>query len=121
MDRPDKTLIDYRPWGNFKQYCLNEPVTVKVIAIDPGQKLSTQKHENRDELWVALDGGIVASVDGEETGMGTYCEVWIPRGAVHFAINRHYHQSRILEISFGTFDESDITRLEDKYGRVKNG
>lgn len=118
MERASKTLIDYRPWGNFKQYCLNQPVTVKILSIDPGQRLSVQKHEKRDELWIALDGGIVASVDGEETGMGMGYELWIPRGAVHFAINRHYHQSRILEVSFGIFDEADITRLSDKYGRV---
>ena len=118
MKRPNETVVDYRPWGNFKQYCLNAPVTVKVLAIDPGQKLSVQKHEKRDELWIALDGGIVASVDNEETGMGMGCELWIPRGAIHFAINRHYHQSRILEVAFGDFDEDDIIRLSDKYGRV---
>lgn len=121
MKRPNETVVDYRPWGNFKRYCLNEPVTVKIIVLNPGQSLSVQKHKNRDELWVALDGSIVAELDGETIGLGMGGELWIPRGSVHTAINRHYHQSRLLEVAFGNFDEEDITRLSDKYGRVKNG
>jgi hypothetical protein len=30
-----------------------------------------------------------------------------------------YEDCIVLEISYGRFDENDITRIEDDYGRVK--
>ena len=46
-------------------------------------------------------------------------EVFIPRGTTHTIENvKKVHQTaRFLEIVFGKFDENDIERPEDKYGR----
>jgi len=43
--------------------------------------------------------------------------VFIPQGAKHQLIGES-KDYRILEISFGQFDEEDIIRLSDKYGRI---
>jgi mannose-1-phosphate guanylyltransferase/mannose-6-phosphate isomerase len=43
--------------------------------------------------------------------------VFIPVGAKHRLIGED-KSYRVLEISFGFFDEDDIIRFEDKYGRV---
>ena len=42
---------------------------------------------------------------------------FIPKNTLHrlSAVKK----ARILEISFGKFDEKDIERIEDKYNRVK--
>ena len=54
--RQDPVVItDQRPWGSFERFTLNEPSTVKLIYVRPGDRLSLQRHEHRDELWVALD------------------------------------------------------------------
>ena len=110
-------ITDERPWGNFRQFCHNEKVTVKIITVMPGQKLSVQRHEHRDELWVALEVGLRADINGWRTSMLPEQEVWIPRGAVHTVENRSGGPARFLEVAFGDFDENDIERLEDIYGR----
>ena len=45
-------------------------------------------------------------------------KVFIPRGTVHRLAGPGDREVRILEISFGEFDEEDIVRLDDVYGRV---
>jgi Mannose-6-phosphate isomerase len=45
-------------------------------------------------------------------------KLFIPRQPVHRLSAVGEGPVRILEISFGEFDEEDIVRLEDLYGRV---
>src|SRR5258706_508284 len=52
-------ITDQRPWGSFERFTLNESSTVKLIYVQPGERLSLQRHESRDELWVALDPGAI--------------------------------------------------------------
>lgn len=110
-------IEDIRPWGLFRQYTHNEFTTVKIIEVKPQGKLSVQRHKYRDELWIALDEGLLATVDGNSYPMSTNKEIWIPRGAIHTVENRSLMSARFLEIAFGNFDENDIERLEDIYGR----
>jgi mannose-6-phosphate isomerase len=120
MDTP---LVDVRPWGKFVQFCKNDNATVKIIEVEPGHQLSVQKHANRDEMWVALDRGLVALI-GDDTVFMKDIEiaeepVWIPRGTVHSIKNANVGlKARFMEISFGTFDEEDIERIRDDYGRA---
>jgi mannose-6-phosphate isomerase len=121
--RMDTPLVDLRPWGKFVQFCKNEVTTVKIIEVEPGHQLSVQKHANRDEMWIALDQGLVALV-GDDTVFMKDIEiaeepVWIPRGTVHSVKNANVGlKARFMEISFGTFDEEDIERIRDDYGRA---
>ena len=46
-----------RPWGTFEQYAFNQPVTVSLMTVQPGQRLSLQAHSGRAELWIVLDEG----------------------------------------------------------------
>ena len=109
-----------KPWGSFTQYVLNTPCTVKILVCNPGQALSLQKHTHRGELWVALDEGAVVELDGRILTPDRGAEVWLPTGSTHrlSCAATCPHPVRILEISLGQFDESDIERLEDVYGRI---
>ncbi|TVR27818.1 MAG: mannose-6-phosphate isomerase [Nitriliruptor sp.] len=109
-------VVDHRPWGNFRQYTLNEPSTVKIITVVAGESLSLQRHEHRDELWIALDDGLLFEIDGTTTQASTGDEFFVTRGAVHRVAGGD-HGGRFLEVAFGHFDEQDIERLEDRYGR----
>lgn len=112
-----------RPWGRFIQFSKNQQTTVKIIEVKPQQQLSVQTHKNRDELWVALDPGLVALV-GEDTVFMTDIEiglepVFIPRNTIHSIKNANLvSDARFLEIAFGEFDEDDIERIRDVYGRA---
>jgi len=106
-----------RPWGQFQQFVSNEAVTVKVITVEPGHRLSLQTHENRGEMWQVLDVPIEVTV-GERTWSAEPDEtVWVPPHTVHRMANKSDRAGRLLEIAFGAFDEADIVRLEDDYAR----
>ncbi|MGW4423979.1 phosphomannose isomerase type II C-terminal cupin domain [Streptosporangium sp. NPDC004631] len=117
IDRLGAIVRDERPWGGFERYTLNEASTVKIIEVAPGQRLSLQRHEHRDELWVALDPGAVFEIDGELIEPSVGDRVLIRAGQTH-RLGSTGKGTRILEIAFGHFDEDDIERLEDSYGRV---
>lgn len=106
-----------RPWGDFRQFTLNEPATVKIISVEPGARLSKQRHEHRSELWEVLDGPMDILVDEHSWTALPGEQIWVPRGAVHRMGNSTTRPTRILEVAFGDFDESDIERLEDDYAR----
>ena len=105
-----------KPWGRFIQYVLNQPVTVKILEIHAGEEVSYQYHDNRSELWIPLDEGTCIRLEDEILRPKTMEPVFIPQGAKHQLIGEA-QDYRILEISFGHFDEEDIVRLQDKYGR----
>lgn len=107
-----------KPWGAFEQYTHNAPSTVKVITVSPGGSLSLQYHHGRDELWVVLDEGARVELDGETLHPAPGERLYVPRGTVHRLSSASDRPARILEISFGHFDEEDIVRLEDVYGRA---
>ncbi len=119
MERPETLHVD-KPWGSFDQYALNAPCTVKILTCNPGQRLSLQRHRHRDELWVALDEGAVVDLDGAELRPAAGQEVWLPKGCTHrlSCDAGTARPVRILEVSLGTFDEGDIERLQDAYGRA---
>jgi len=106
-----------RPWGHFQQFVANEPVTVKTITVEPGHRLSLQRHDRRGELWQILDGPMDVVV-GDRAWLAQPDElVWIPQGSAHRIGNPGDQPGRVLEIAFGAFEEEDIERLEDDYQR----
>lgn len=106
-----------KPWGKFDQYTHNLRCTVKIITVAPGGTLSRQYHHNRDELWVVLDPGARVEIDEDTLHPESGEELFIPRESIHRLSAAGEEPMRILEISFGEFDEEDIVRLEDVYGR----
>jgi mannose-6-phosphate isomerase len=116
--KPSTVHVD-KPWGSFDQYVLNSQCTVKILTCNPGAKLSLQRHRHRDELWVALDSGVVVELDGKILTPDKGAQTWLPAGSVHRLSCQPGHPTpvRVMEISLGAFDEEDIERLEDIYGR----
>jgi len=117
-DRMTDIVDDQRPWGWFRRYTLNQISTVKIISVDPGQNLSEQRHRDREELWVALDDGLRVQIDGVTTDAAVGDEFFVPSGAIHRMSCIGQSPCRVLEIAFGIFDEDDIERLSDDYGRL---
>ncbi len=118
---PSKVLSEIltteKPWGRFIQYVLNQPVTVKILEIRAGEQVSYQYHHRRSELWIPLDEGACIRIEDKVVHPDPMEPVFIPQGAKHQLIGESQNY-RVLEIAFGHFDEKDIVRLDDKYGRV---
>ena len=116
-DWSERIIDDARPWGGFRRYTLNEPTTVKIITIEPHQRLSEQRHRHRDELWVVLDDGAEIQIGDVTVVASAGDEFFVPAGEVHRMASATDERCRVLEIAFGHFDEDDIERLSDEYGR----
>jgi mannose-6-phosphate isomerase len=118
IDHVPSTVEMEKPWGRFEQYTHNLLSTVKVITVDSGGSLSLQYHHGRDELWVVLDEGAEIQLGDTVLRPQIGERIFIPRTTVHRLLAAGDRAVRILEISFGEFDEDDIVRLEDVYGRA---
>ena len=105
-----------RPWGSFRQYAHNQPVTVSLMSVGPGQRLSLQSHENRAELWISLDDGALVQVGDDIIEANAGDEIWIPAGEKHRLSSRG-GIVRVLEVAFGDWRQDDITRYDDDYDR----
>jgi mannose-6-phosphate isomerase len=110
-------FVAHRPWGQFQQFVQNTPVTVKIITVEPGHRLSLQRHSHRGEFWQVLDGPIDITVDDESWTAQPGEQIWVPEGSTHRMGNSGDLPGRLLEIAYGDFDESDIERLQDDYAR----
>ena len=108
---------DVRPWGGFERFTLNQPSTVKIITVTEGEEFSLQTHEHREEFWRIVSGTGEVRV-GEKVSLANPGDAFfIPKGTKHRAKGGP-GGLLFLEIALGEFDEGDITRLEDKYGRA---
>ena len=108
---------DMRPWGNFKQFTQNTASTVKIITINPNESLSLQSHEKREEFWHVMRGEGIFEINGSSYEVVTDDEYYVKKEEKHRMIAGE-NGLQILEIAFGEFDEDDIVRYEDKYGRA---
>ncbi len=108
---------DRRPWGEFRRFTDNEKSTVKILSVDADKKLSLQYHHKRDEFWQVLSGNPSITIGEKTENAKAGDEFFIHKESLH-RIETPNGAAKILEISFGEFDENDIIRIEDAYGRV---
>jgi mannose-6-phosphate isomerase-like protein (cupin superfamily) len=105
-----------KPWGRFEELAKNERVTVKLLYVEEGCRLSYQYHRHRREFWWVVKGRVVATVDSVNTVLREGESVEVPvRGRHRVAA---LVDSVLLEVARGRFDEDDIVRVEDDYGRL---
>jgi len=116
MEQGINIYEEARPWGNFRRFTDNTPSTVKILTVNPREQLSLQSHAKRSEFWRVIYGSGKYELDGKQYNFFLGDEVYIPINAKH-RIMTDDNGIQILEIAFGEFDENDITRYEDKYGR----
>jgi mannose-6-phosphate isomerase-like protein (cupin superfamily) len=106
-----------RPWGNFERFTLNDPSTVKIITIKAGEAFSLQTHAHREEFWHILSGSGIITLDDTSRTVHAGENFFSPKGHEHRMAGGE-EGLVFLEIAFGEFDEGDIIRIEDRYGRA---
>ncbi len=117
MDLLSHHFTEDRPWGSFEAFTMNEPSSVKILRVSAGKRFSLQKHQHRGEYWKVLEGDGIAHIGDEARAVKAGDEIEIPLDTLH-RLTGGDRGIAVLEISFGRFDESDIIRTEDDYGRV---
>lgn len=108
----------YRPWGKYDSVDTGARYQVKRITVDPGLKLSLQKHHHRAEHWVVVKGTAEVRCGDETMLLSENQSTYIPLGEVHQLSNPGKVPLEIIEIQSGSYlGEDDIVRYEDDYGR----
>jgi mannose-6-phosphate isomerase len=109
---------DTRPWGRYEVLSDEPSHKVKRITVEPGHRLSYQRHAQRSEHWFVVAGDALVTLDGVEHAVATGEAIDIPLGAAHRIENKGGEPLVFIEVQHGTyFGEDDIERLDDDYGR----
>lgn len=107
------------PWGKWEVILDRPGYKVKRITVNPGHKLSYQKHAKRQEHWVAVQGEGLVILEGQEFIIKPGEAIDIPAEMSHRAANQRNEPFIFIEVQLGSYlGEDDIVRLEDSYGRA---
>ena len=106
-----------KPWGKVVTYALNQPSSVRVITVEPGQETSVHYHQMRDEMWVVLDAGLTVQIGNRTIEAAPGEEFIVSAETTHRLTNPSGARGRVLEIAYGYTTEDDALRIEDDYGR----
>jgi mannose-6-phosphate isomerase-like protein (cupin superfamily) len=108
-----------KPWGSYQNILDEDYTKVKKIIINPGESPSYQYHFKRSEIWVLVKGTGKVKIDDEVHYYREGDVVFIPKEAKHQMTNIGDADLIFIEVQLGeSFEEEDIVRLEDKYGRL---
>jgi|SaaInlStandDraft_1057018.scaffolds.fasta_scaffold10793_7 mannose-6-phosphate isomerase len=111
--------VDIRPWGRYEVLLDSSFTKVKLITVEPNQRLSYQSHKKREENWTVVDGDLTVELDSVVLTLPVGHSIHIPLGAKHRAINKTSKAVQFIEVQTGTyFGEDDIIRYEDDYERA---
>jgi len=109
-----------RPWGWFETIEVGERFKVKQILVDPGAKLSLQKHWHRSEHWVVVEGVALVTCGDKSFILHENESTFIPATIQHRLENPGKVALRLIEVQSGEYvGEDDIVRMEDVYGRAE--
>lgn len=107
-----------RPWGSYTVLQKELNFQVKKLVINPGMRLSLQSHKFRAEHWFIVSGSGLVQLDYQNMEVAKGDSVDVPIGTKHRISCTTTDPLVLIEIQTGSsFDENDIVRHEDDFGR----
>ncbi|MFT8542733.1 mannose-1-phosphate guanylyltransferase/mannose-6-phosphate isomerase [Acetobacter sp.] len=120
MPEADTHRLTYRPWGHYEALTAGHRFQVKKIVVQPGQKLSLQKHYHRAEHWVVVEGTALVTRGVEQVIVRENESIYLPLGSLHRLENPGCMPVTLIEVQSGSYlGEDDIVRFDDIYSRTK--
>jgi mannose-6-phosphate isomerase len=120
MSDSNSPRYDERPWGNFTVLDEGSTYKVKRIEVLPNKRLSYQKHAQRAEHWMVVDGTATVTLDGRELTVAIGETIDIPVGSAHRIANPGSQTLVFIEIQRGSYlGEDDNERLQYDNGRLR--
>jgi len=108
----------FRPWGYYESIDNGERFQAKRIVVNPGARLSLQKHYHRAEHWIVVKGTAKVTKGEETLLLAENQSTYIPLGVLHRLENPGSIPLEIIEVQSGSYlGEDDIVRFDDEYGR----
>jgi len=108
-----------KPWGYELIFAHTGSYVGKVLHIEPGQALSLQYHEEKDETFFVARGAIELQVEENGDLVPTTLsegESYHVRPTTRHRMIAGSEGCDLFEVS--TPELEDVVRLEDRYGRV---
>ena len=103
----------YRPWGFYESLIRGDRFQVNRIVVNPGQRMSLQKHFHRAEHWVVVAGTAMVSRDDDETLVRENESIYLPIGTAHRLANPGRIPLTLIEVQSGAYiGGDDIIRLD---------
>ena len=113
-------VTTYRPWGSYTVLEEGERYKIKRVVVNPGEKLSLQKHYHRSEHWVVVKGTARVTIGDREIITHENESAYVPKSTLHRLENPGKVPLEIIEVQNGEYvGEDDIVRIEDYYGRTE--
>jgi mannose-1-phosphate guanylyltransferase len=114
----DVHRLVHRPWGTYEVLLESSNYKIKRIVVEPGCKLSLQKHFHRSEHWVVVSGMATVTVGDKSFYIRPNESAYIPAGQIHRLENEGKVELAMIEVQVGEYvGEDDIVRIDDIYGR----
>lgn len=108
-----------RPWGHWGKLAEGTGYWIKEIFVDPGSRLSLQKHTGRSEVWTIIQGEGYVTLNSDNIPVKIGSVVEIALGDIHRITNISPVNLIFIEVAYGPdLRENDIIRLEDDWGRT---
>ena len=107
-----------RQWGYYRVLHEDSPhVKLKELTVDPGKKLSMQRHQFRNEHWFVTEGTAIINTLDEDGNVKMRnfvmknMQIYISRNEWHQLVNEKDTPLKVIEIQFGEkCVEEDIER-----------
>jgi cytidyltransferase-like protein len=106
-----------RPWGSFANLGTGSEWHLKTLSVENGKRTSLQSHKHRTEIWTVVEGSVRVTIGKEQKVLKVGDQCVVAQGELH-RIESVNGDAKLVEVSLGTFDENDIVRYEDDFGRT---
>ena len=111
-------LTSHRPWGTYTVLEDTPGYKIKRIVVQPGKRLSLQKHFHRSEHWIVVSGTATVTVGENMLLIRPNESTYIKMGEIHRLANDGKIPVVLIEAQVGEYTgEDDIIRLSDDYKR----
>jgi mannose-6-phosphate isomerase-like protein (cupin superfamily) len=103
-----------KPWGEESILHITDKTKLKYISVKKDEALSLQYHEKKREFIVCISGEVLIQVENDVFKCKENDNFFVDVNKKHRIVA--ITDVEIVELSVG--DDSDIIRIEDKYGRT---
>ncbi|MBC8257501.1 MAG: mannose-1-phosphate guanylyltransferase/mannose-6-phosphate isomerase [SAR324 cluster bacterium] len=101
-----------RPWGSATTILENSNYRIRMLEIGPEKSLRLQRHQQRSEHWVVLEGTAEVQRGDETIILHQNESAYIPKGMQHRLQNSTKVPLQIIEVQQGEYlGDDDIERL----------
>jgi len=103
----------HRSWGHFVTLAEGPGHQVKVLTLKTGAAISLQRHRQRAEHWVVLEGEADVTLGDKIMRLTAHQAIDVPVGVTHRLRNAGSSPLRVVEVQSGPYlGEDDIERFE---------